>query len=115
MTMLDTPAVSAVLAREHAAAAPRRAKRRAARTGTGPVDFRTSDRHRITYLAIGPDQGRWLYGVVLATAAREIVEFGSSFGISTLYLAAAGSSAPNSTRLSRLVRARVSRPSSDVR
>ncbi|WP_428929366.1 O-methyltransferase [Marinibacterium sp. SX1] len=93
MTHLDAPAVAAVLDREHAAARAQRAERgRAANrtaSGTAPVDFRTSDRHRTAYLAIGPDQGRWLYGVVLATGAREIVEFGSSFGISTIYLAAA--------------------------
>ena len=89
MTRLTDPRLAAVLAREHALA---RAQRGGPRPQGVPVphpDFRTSERHRTAYLSIGPDQGRWLYGLVLASGAREIVEFGTSFGISTLYLAAA--------------------------
>lgn len=42
-----------------------------------------------TYIAMNRTQGRLLYQLIRATRARHIVEFGSSFGISTLYLAAA--------------------------
>ena len=38
---------------------------------------------------MSPAQGQLLYLVARALAARRIVEFGTSFGISTLYLAAA--------------------------
>jgi predicted O-methyltransferase YrrM len=40
------------------------------------------------YLAVSRDTAQLLYMLVRATAAREIVEFGTSFGISTLHLAA---------------------------
>ncbi|WP_395396959.1 class I SAM-dependent methyltransferase [Novosphingobium sp. BL-8A] len=41
------------------------------------------------FLAVSPDFGRFLYAIVRATKARRIVEFGTSMGISTIYLAAA--------------------------
>jgi predicted O-methyltransferase YrrM len=41
------------------------------------------------YIPIDRGQGEVLYLLATATRARRIVEFGSSFGISTLYLAAA--------------------------
>ena len=41
------------------------------------------------YIPITPDQGRFLYLSARLIQARTIVEFGTSFGISTLYLAAA--------------------------
>jgi predicted O-methyltransferase YrrM len=37
----------------------------------------------------GDSDGRLLYSLVRSTGARSIVEFGTSFGLSTLYLAAA--------------------------
>jgi predicted O-methyltransferase YrrM len=40
------------------------------------------------YLAVSRDTAQLLYMLVRATAARSIVEFGTSFGISTLHLAA---------------------------
>ncbi len=40
-------------------------------------------------LAIDPAQGRFLYAMVLAKQPKVIVEYGTSFGISTLYLAQA--------------------------
>lgn len=93
-SVLKTPTVASVLEREHGAARAEgraRAERRAAEGSAPPttLDFRTSGLHRSAYLAIGPRQGRWLYGLARATSAREIVEFGTSHGISTLYLAAA--------------------------
>lgn len=85
--------VAATLAREHAAARRQREERMAAaEAGAPPVsarDFRTSEIHRTSYLSIGPRQGSFLYGAARASGARTIVEFGSSFGISTIYLAAA--------------------------
>ncbi len=41
------------------------------------------------YLAVSPEEGELLYLMARASKARKLVEFGASFGISTLYLAAA--------------------------
>lgn len=41
------------------------------------------------FLAVSPAYGRFLYAIARACKARRIVEFGTSMGISTLYLAAA--------------------------
>jgi predicted O-methyltransferase YrrM len=41
------------------------------------------------YIPIDSAQGRALYQIARATGAQRIVEFGTSFGVSTLYLAAA--------------------------
>jgi predicted O-methyltransferase YrrM len=41
------------------------------------------------YIPISPDQGRFLYLTARLIDARTIVEFGTSFGISALYLGAA--------------------------
>jgi predicted O-methyltransferase YrrM len=41
------------------------------------------------YLAMDPDNGIFCYLMARALGARQIVEFGSSFGISTIYLALA--------------------------
>ena len=40
------------------------------------------------YLPVTREQGVFLYQTVRATGARRVVEFGTSFGISTIYLAA---------------------------
>lgn len=40
-------------------------------------------------LAVSPETGRLLYMLARSSGARAIVEFGTSFGISTLHLAAA--------------------------
>jgi len=40
-------------------------------------------------LPVSKEVGRFLYAVVRSIAAKRIVEFGTSFGISTIYLAAA--------------------------
>lgn len=86
--------VAATLKREHAAAKAMREARSAqprgeARAGAGTPDFRTSEAHRTQYLSVGPRMGRFLYNCARAIGARNIVEFGTSFGVSTLYLAAA--------------------------
>ena len=41
------------------------------------------------YMPVSADGGRLLYGLVRAARPAAVVEFGTSFGISTLYLAAA--------------------------
>lgn len=41
------------------------------------------------YIALGPQQGAFCYLTARALQARTIVEFGTSFGVSTLWLAAA--------------------------
>jgi predicted O-methyltransferase YrrM len=41
------------------------------------------------YIPVDPDQGKMLYVTARAIRAKTIVEFGTSFGISTIYLAAA--------------------------
>lgn len=41
------------------------------------------------FLAISPDYGRFLYMMARARSATRIVEFGTSMGVSTIYLAAA--------------------------
>lgn len=86
--------VAETLKREHAAArAMREARMQQPRDENAPppqtLDFRTSELHRTQYLSIGPRMGRFLYNSARAIGARTIVEFGTSFGISTLYLAAA--------------------------
>lgn len=40
-------------------------------------------------IPVSPEQGRFLYMTARAIGARNIAEFGTSFGVSTLYLAAA--------------------------
>jgi predicted O-methyltransferase YrrM len=44
---------------------------------------------RDALLPISRDAGRFLYGLARSIAAKRIVEFGSSFGVSTIYFAAA--------------------------
>jgi predicted O-methyltransferase YrrM len=41
------------------------------------------------YLSIGPSQGEFLYLMARALRARRVVEFGTSMGVSAIYLAAA--------------------------
>ncbi|NEW85954.1 methyltransferase [Rhodopseudomonas sp. WA056] len=54
------------------------------------LNYRTTYReHADHFLAISPAYGRFLYAIVRARRATRIVEFGTSMGISTIYLAAA--------------------------
>lgn len=52
-------------------------------------DARLSRRMRDTYLPVSRSQGQMLYQIARGIGARRIVEFGTSFAVSTLYLAAA--------------------------
>jgi len=49
----------------------------------------TPDAMKDFFIPISPEQGRLVYLVARTLGARNIVEFGTSFGISTIYLAAA--------------------------
>ena len=51
------------------------------------LTFYAREKHR--YLEVSPDTGILLYQLARACRARSIVEFGTSFGISTIYLASA--------------------------
>jgi predicted O-methyltransferase YrrM len=53
------------------------------------ADGDLSHRMRATYLPVSRTQGHMLYLLARSIDARRIVEFGTSFGISTIYLAAA--------------------------
>ncbi len=93
---LDDPKISATLKRLHT-----RAKRdiwiflRASPAAlgailTGKSIFKAAEPYlKNAYIPVDPDQGRMLYVTARAIRAKTIVEFGTSFGISTIYLAAA--------------------------
>ncbi len=61
------------------------AERRARNAGSEDGLMRLSE----FYLAVSPEEGQLLYMLARASKARKLVEFGASFGISTIYLAAA--------------------------
>ncbi|SUX48764.1 O-methyltransferase [Chryseobacterium indoltheticum] len=46
---------------------------------------------KTTFMSVGRDEGKFLYISALSSRTKNIVEFGCSFGISTIYLAAAAS------------------------
>ena len=60
-------------------------ERKARETGSEDGILRLSE----FYLAVSPEEGHFLYLLARASKARNLVEFGASFGISTLYLVAA--------------------------
>ena len=56
----------------------------------GPGNYRELyARMKDTHLAVSRDTGLLLYMLVRSTGARSIIEFGTSFGVATLHLAAA--------------------------
>ncbi|MEM8743287.1 MAG: class I SAM-dependent methyltransferase [Pseudomonadota bacterium] len=93
MSALDDPKVQRVLEREHNRAegdgeklsAIRKEIDAAKEAGTFSYDMYPTD----VYLAIEPAMGRFLNLCARSIDAKRIVEFGTSFGISTIYLAAA--------------------------
>jgi predicted O-methyltransferase YrrM len=62
------------------------------RQGLSPTDYAVEERADVCrdfYLSVAPDSGRLLYSLVRALKPSTIVEYGMSYGISTLHLAAA--------------------------
>ena len=57
--------------------------------GRGFFDVITPESMRDMYIPVSPEQGRLLYLQARQLGARNVVEYGTSFGISTIYLAAA--------------------------
>ena len=70
-----------------AAALPREERERLMRSKTDYLDF--YGRLKDLWLPVSRETGKLLYILARGIAARSIVEFGTSFGISTLHLAAA--------------------------
>src|SRR5262245_9412082 len=97
MSSLDDPKVAAVLDRLHRAARrdvlfflrhlPRMAQAVLGRESPPPEE--QARLFKDVYIPISRAQGRFLYLVARSLRAKRIVEFGSSFGISTLYAGAA--------------------------
>ena len=94
MTTLATAPLDALLDRLFTEAeAPPSPEFRAALNQTSPDErlpdyLRFYSRAKSAYLAVSRDTAQLLYMLVRSTGAREVVEFGTSFGISTLHLAA---------------------------
>jgi predicted O-methyltransferase YrrM len=94
MTTLATAPLDALLDRLFSEAeAPPSPEFRAALNQTSsderlPDYLRFYSLARTAYLAVSRDTAELLYMLVRSTGARSIVEFGTSFGISTLHLAA---------------------------
>jgi predicted O-methyltransferase YrrM len=90
---LATPAVEAVLTRMFAASAAQTATGRpplpAGRTFETATAAEMSEAYQDRYIPVSAEAGRLLYAIVRASRPETVVEFGLSFGVSTIYLAAA--------------------------
>lgn len=84
---LDSAPIAPLLAQLYAqaAAAPRPAQRPAPDASAQE----RADAMAEVYMPIDPEAGRMLYSLIRAARPEIVVEFGTSFGISTLHLAAA--------------------------
>lgn len=100
MTTLTTPPLAAILERLFADAEATDAvleqrnahlsQKERTRLRTSATDYREHyTRMKDIHLAVSRETGRLLYMLARAIRARSIVEYGTSFGISTLHLAAA--------------------------
>lgn len=101
MSTLTSPPVAPLLQRLFADAAESDEKlremfgqlspeERARRMGDANSDYRGFyTRAKDLHLAVSPETGKLLYMLARANGARALVEFGTSFGISTIHLAAA--------------------------
>ncbi|WP_072805075.1 O-methyltransferase [Rhodococcoides yunnanense] len=89
-TTLDSDPLASTLRQLYAAAdAQRRGPRRRRESDKSRSAQQRADDASEVYMPIDPDAGRLLYSLVRATQPTVVVEFGMSFGISTLHLAAA--------------------------
>jgi predicted O-methyltransferase YrrM len=92
-TLLNDPKLEALLAGLHARSkAQEAATNDYFRTRTGPwrgMEPRDHEHFADKLVALEQDKAEFCYGLCRAIGARRIVELGTSFGISTLYLAAA--------------------------
>jgi len=91
---LDSPTIKAVLNRLHAAAEQQEASlspklAREAQKRNAKVDSDLADLLADAYIPVPAEVGRLLYTLARATNSKTLVEFGTSYGISTIYLAAA--------------------------
>ena len=100
MNTLTSPPLAALLTTLMAEADATQAQMRREMSGISPeeraVMMRTTKGYRELYgrmkhyhLAVSAETGRLLYMLARSARARAIVEFGTSFGVSTLHLAAA--------------------------
>jgi predicted O-methyltransferase YrrM len=93
----DDPSLEAVLRRLHAASDAQQAESAAylagdgARSTVGDTAEWEAGREfwRDKYVALDRDKAEFCYGLCRAKRARRVLEAGTSFGVSTLYLAAA--------------------------
>ena len=95
MSTLASPAVSGLLDRLFTAADETdpagfgRAREAMARLGAPPSDRQRAELMRDVYMPVSPDVGRLLYLLARSRNPGIIVEFGTSYGISGIHLAAA--------------------------
>jgi predicted O-methyltransferase YrrM len=95
MSTLNSPAVSELLSRLFAEADQNdparfeRARETLARLRKPPSDAQRAELMRDVYMPVSPDVGRLLYVLARGRSAETIVEFGTSYGISGIHLAAA--------------------------
>jgi predicted O-methyltransferase YrrM len=95
MSTLNSPAVSELLSRLFAEADQNdparfeRARETLARLRKPPSDAQRAELMRDVYMPVSPDVGRLLYLLARSRNAGIIVEFGTSYGISGIHLAAA--------------------------
>ena len=92
-TLYSSP-VADVLARLFADAEKQAGEQRAAQANQAPTpEFKTPYErflsYRNHYLPIDRPYGNLMYSLIRASQAKTVVEFGTSFGISTIFLAAA--------------------------
>ena len=95
MSTLDSPAVSGLLkelfeeADRADPAAMAQAQAALSQLGQAPSARHRAELMRDVYMPISPDVGRLLYVLARSQPAKMMVEFGTSFGISGIHLAAA--------------------------
>jgi predicted O-methyltransferase YrrM len=91
---LDSPPIKELLSRLHAAADQQEESLQAdlmreARKRNAKADGDLADLLAEAYIPVPAEVGKLLYALARATISMRVVEFGTSYGISTIYLAAA--------------------------